>query len=59
MKSFRNSLGFLMQFAALVFLPVLILWQLDFGIPLLVMPTMTLAALVLFYVGHSLRDKAS
>lgn len=57
MKSFRNTLGFLLQFAALVFLPVLIVWQLDFGIPLLVMPSLTIAALTMFYIGHSLRDK--
>ena len=54
----RNQIGFVLQFAALVFLPLLIIWQLNFGFPLLWMPTLTLAGLALFYAGHWLRAKS-
>ena len=54
----RNQLGFVLQFAALVFLPLLIIWQLNFGFQLLWMPVLTVASLLLFYVGHWLREKA-
>lgn len=56
-NSIRNTVGFLLQFAALVFLPLLIFWQLDFGFRLLWMPTLTTAAVVIFWIGHRLRDK--
>lgn len=52
----RNALGFLMQFAAMVFLPLLIIWQLNFGFRLLWMPSLTLAAVVVFWIGHTLRE---
>lgn len=57
-SSIRNTVGFLLQFAALVFLPLLIFWQLDFGFRLLWMPTLTTVAVVTFWIGHRLRDKA-
>jgi len=53
----RNQIGFLMQFAALVFLPLLIIWQLNFGFRLIWMPVLTIAGVVVFYVGHQLRQK--
>jgi hypothetical protein len=53
----RNQLGLLLQFAALVFLPLLIIWQLNFGFPLLWMPALTVAGLLVFYFGHWLREK--
>jgi hypothetical protein len=46
-----------MQFAALVFLPLLIIWQLNFGFQLLWMPSLTLAGVAIFWIGHALRDK--
>ena len=52
----RNQLGFLLQFAALVFLPLLILWQLNFGFPLIWMPALTVVGIVVFYLGHRLRE---
>lgn len=52
----RRQIGFVLQFAMLVFLPLLIFWQLDFGLPLLVMPSLTLVAIVVFWVGHRLRE---
>jgi hypothetical protein len=54
----RNSIGALLQFAALSFLPLLIIWQLNFGFELLWMPMLTLAAAVVFWFGHLLRDRA-
>ena len=54
----RNHLGFCLQFVSLVFLPLLILWQLNFGFRLLWMPTLTLVAAGVFYVGHRLRESA-
>ena len=51
----RQQIGFLLQLAVLVFLPMLILWQLNFGIPLVVMPAMTVVGIVVFWVGHKLR----
>jgi uncharacterized membrane protein len=53
----KNAIGFLLQFAALVFLPLLILWQLNFGFQLVWMPTLTTLAAVAFFIGHRLRDK--
>jgi hypothetical protein len=52
----RNHVGFLLQFAALTFLPLLIVWQLNFGFQLLWMPSLTLVAVVLFWIGHNLRE---
>ncbi len=52
----RNQLGFLLQFGALTFLPLLILWQLNFGFKLIYMPMLTLAGVLVFWIGHRLRD---
>jgi len=56
--SMRNQIGFVLQFAALVFLPLLIIWQLNFGFPLVWMPMLTVASLVVFYAGHLLRARS-
>ena len=53
----RNSIGIALQFLALVFLPLLIVWQLNFGFRLLWMPGLTLAGVIVFYIGHALREK--
>ncbi len=55
----RNMIGFVLQFAALVALPVMVIYQLNVGFSLLWMPMLTVAWLVVFYVGHFLRDKVS
>ena len=52
----RQHIGFLLQLAALTFLPMLILWQLQFGFRLIVMPTLTLAGFIVFEVGRRLRE---
>lgn len=54
----RNSIGAGLQFLALIFLPLLIIWQLNFGFRLLWMPGLTLAGLGVFWLGHALREKA-
>ena len=35
---------------------MLILWQLDFGIPLVVMPVLTVVGIIIFYIGYKLRE---
>ena len=52
----RRNLGFLMQLAVLSLLPMLILWQLAYGFPLIMMPALTLAGIVLFSTGQWLRE---
>lgn len=55
----KNSLGFLMQMAGLILLPILILWQLEFGFRLIWMPALTTVGVLLFWGGHKLRDQDS
>lgn len=57
MSDFRNLLGMFLQLVALTFLPVLILWQLNFGFNLLWMPGLTLLGVAVFLIGHKLRDR--
>ena len=57
MSDFRNLLGMFLQLVALTFLPVLILWQLNFGFNLLWMPGLTLLGVTVFIMGHKLRDR--
>ena len=52
----RQQIGVLLQFAVLVFLPLVVFWQLDFGIPLIVMPAALLVASVVFWIGYRLRE---
>ena len=52
----RRQLGFYLQFAMLVFLPMLILWQLEYGFNLIWMPALLLTGIVLFIVGTRLRE---
>ncbi|MEZ6063476.1 MAG: hypothetical protein R3C19_24270 [Planctomycetaceae bacterium] len=51
-----QRIGFLMQLFVLSVLPVLIVYQLYFGIRLIVMPACLLAGIVLFAVGTRLRE---
>ena len=51
----RQTVGWLMQLAALTLLPLVILFQLNFGLPLLVMPVITLIGIVVFFIGTKLR----
>ena len=51
----RQQLGFLMQLTVLTLLPFLILWQLNYGMPLLWMPVLTLVGIGVFTLGTNLR----
>jgi hypothetical protein len=52
----RQQIGVLLQFAVLVLLPMLILWQLEFGFRLILMPALTLVGIVVFWIGYKLRE---
>lgn len=51
-----HHLGIALQFVALVFLPVLMLWQIRFGLPLLVMPIGLLGGMAVFHLGKAMRE---
>ena len=53
----RQQVGTAMQAVVLMALPLLIPFQLLYGMPLVVMPVLTLTGIVLFTVGHHLRNK--
>ena len=55
-NSVRQTIGLLMQLAMLSFLPALILFQLEYGIPLIVMPACLLVAYIVFRIGTKLRE---
>ena len=53
----KQQIGFVLQFAALVFLPALLLFSVNVGFKkLVIMPALTAAAAITFYVGHRLRE---
>lgn len=52
----KHHIGILLQLIVLSVLPILILWQLYFHIPLLVMPISLLIGVVLFTLGTKLRE---
>ncbi len=51
----KQQVGVLLQFVVLVFLPMLCYWQLQFGFPLIWMPGLLLAGIVVFWIGTKLR----
>jgi hypothetical protein len=51
----RQRIGFFLQILVLMFLPLIIGWQLFFRLPLLAMPIFTLLAVIMFSIGHALR----
>ena len=52
----RHYFGLFLQFLALIFLPLLILWQLNFQFPLIWMPGLLLVGVIVFAVGTRLRE---
>lgn len=52
----RHQFGTLLQFVTLVFLPMLIIWQLTFGFQLIWMPAMLVVGIVVFSIGTKLRE---
>lgn len=55
MTNMRQQIGTLLQAVVLMLLPLVIGWQLFFGMPLIWMPALTLLAIVVFTAGHLLR----
>jgi hypothetical protein len=53
----RQQIGFLLQLAALTLLPMLLLWEWDFGIPVFVMPSVTTVGIIMFIIGYRLRER--
>jgi hypothetical protein len=51
----RQQVGFVLQLLVLMFLPLVIGWQLFFGFPLIAMPASVLVAIAVFSVGQVLR----
>lgn len=51
----KQTIGFLMQFAALSMLPAIVVFQLFFGFRLIVMPISLLTGICVFSVGTILR----
>jgi hypothetical protein len=52
----RHQIGMGLQFVVLVFLPMLIIWQLEFGFPLIYMPALLLVGVIAFTIGTRLRE---
>lgn len=52
----KHHLGWLLQLAVLGFLPGLIVYQLTYGIPLIVMPALLLVGMIVFSIGTRLRE---
>ena len=50
----RHHLGIALQVLALAWLPLLIVYQLNFGFQLLVMPICTVIGIVVFWIGTRL-----
>ena len=51
----RHYIGMGLQFVVLVFLPLLVIWQLNFGFALIYMPALLLVGIVVFSIGTKLR----
>jgi hypothetical protein len=52
----RHHIGILLQMIALVGVLALVPWQLSFGFPLVMMPACTVAGMLVFWLGHILRE---
>ncbi len=52
----KQTIGFFIQLFVLAVLPVLVYWQLNFGIPLIVMPVSLLIGVTIFSIGTKLRE---
>ena len=52
----RQTIGMLIQIAVLAFMPMIILYQLNFGFRLIVMPVCTTIGIVVFWIGTRLRE---
>ena len=55
-NTMQHRLGFLMQMGALIFLPMVMFWQLQFGLQVIYMPILLIVGIVVFSIGTKLRD---
>lgn len=53
----RHTIGVLLQLLVLAVLPFVIVWQLNFGFQLIVMPIALLTGICVFSIGTLLREK--
>jgi hypothetical protein len=51
----KHYIGIFLQFIVLVFLPLLVIWQLNFGFKLIWMPGLALVGIIVFTIGTKLR----
>ncbi|VAX36060.1 hypothetical protein MNBD_PLANCTO02-2173 [hydrothermal vent metagenome] len=52
----KQQLGTFLQFIALTFLPLVVIGQLNFNFPLIVMPICLIVGIFLFSIGYKLRE---
>jgi hypothetical protein len=52
-----HHFGILLQLIALTILPMVVLFQLNFGIKLVTMPVVTMIGIVIFIAGTQLRER--
>jgi hypothetical protein len=52
----KHHLGIALQLIVLALLPVICYWQLQFGFPLIWMPALLVAGMVMFWLGTRLRE---
>lgn len=52
-----HHIGIFLQICAMAFLPLIILYQLQFGFRLIAMPVCTVIGFAVFWIGTQLREK--
>ena len=52
----HQTIGLLIQIAVLALMPLIIVYQLNFGFRLIVMPICTVLGVVVFWIGTRLRE---
>lgn len=52
-----HHIGIAMQISAMTFLPLIVLYQLQFGFKLIVMPISVVTGGFVFWIGTQLREK--
>ena len=52
----KQQLGFLLQLAVLALLPMLVIWQLQYGFRLIWMPALLTVGIIVFWMGTKLRE---
>jgi hypothetical protein len=53
----RRNLGWALQLLVLLLMPLIIVFQLFYGMRLILMPILTIAGIVAFLTGQALRSK--